>query len=334
MNILVTGGAGYIGSHAVRLLDRHGHRVRIYDNFSTGYKSLVSSFEVVEGETGDYGSLCQALRDIDLVMHFAASAYVGESVSHPRKYFTNNVVNGLALLHAVMDAGVRNFIFSSTCAVYGAPVTVPITEEAPCRPANPYGESKLFLERALEAYERAYGLRSVRLRYFNAAGCDPDAGIGEAHQPETHLIPLALEVAAGVRDSLEIYGNDYDTPDGTCIRDYTHVQDLVSAHVQATDYLARGGASCSLNLGTGKGHSVADVVSGVERVTGRKVRVKIARRREGDPPVLVADATRAARVLGWHARYSLDDILRSAWGWQNSREYRSLINLQQAIAEN
>jgi UDP-glucose-4-epimerase GalE len=328
MRVLVTGGAGYIGSHAVRELADEGHEVTIFDNFSTGHRSLVSGFNAVEGDVGDFFALRRALSGMEVVMHFAACAYVGESVSNPRKYFENNVANPLALLNAAIDSGIRNFIFSSSCAVYGIPESLPVTEDTPCRPANPYGETKRIIERALEAYERAYGLRSVRLRYFNAAGAHPRCATGELHEPETHLIPLALEAAAGLRSHLEIFGDNYDTPDGTCIRDYTHVVDLAAAHVRALEYLDDGGESCSVNLGTGKGHSVAEVVSAVEQVTTCKVKTIIRERRSGDPPVLVADASKAKRLLGWTAECSLDRMVASAWQWMHSERYRSLKELE------
>ena len=232
MNILVTGGSGYVGSHAIRSLARHGHRVIVYDNLSTGYAYLAEGFELVTADLADATQLSRALSGVDLVMHFAASAYVGESVNDPRKYFRNNVQNGLALVNAAIDAGVRYFVFSSSCAVYGVPEKMPITEDTRCQPVNPYGETKLFFERILDAYSRAYDLRAIALRYFNAAGADESAEIGELHLPETHLIPLALEAAAGLRPYLEVFGNDYPTADGTCIRDYIHVTDLAEAHAR------------------------------------------------------------------------------------------------------
>jgi UDP-glucose 4-epimerase len=326
MNILVTGGAGYVGSHAVRLLAARGHRVKIYDNLSTGHRELAQGFDLIEADVSDSYQLGRALSGIDLVMHFAASAYVGESVANPRKYFSNNVVNGLALLNSVVDARVPQFVFSSTCAVYGAH-EVPITESAPCIPINPYGDSKLFFEKALDAYDRTYGLRSVRLRYFNAAGADESGEMGELHDPETHLIPLALEVAAGWRPALEINGEDYPTPDGTCIRDFIHVSDLSRAHVQAVDYLARGGASRPVNLGSAKGYSIREVVSTVERVTGRAVATRGTARRPGDPAVLMADATLAKTMFGWTPSYSLDQIVASAWSWMHGDNYQKLRRL-------
>ncbi len=320
MRILVTGGAGYVGSHAIRSLARHGHRVTVYDNLSTGHRFLADGFELIVADLGDAPQLSRALSDIELVMHFAGSAYVGESVQSPRKYFHNNVQNGLALVNAAMDAGVRHFLFSSSCAVYGTPEKVPITEDTRCQPVNPYGDTKLFFERVLEAYCRAYDLRAVALRYFNAAGADESGEIGELHHPETHLIPLALEAAAGLRPQLELFGNDYPTFDGTCIRDYIHVTDLAEAHALAAELLQRqsGGAFTALNLGSGGGHSVQQVVSAVEKVSGRSVPLRITARRAGDPPSLVADPTRARQLLRWSANRSLEEIVASAWKWLHS----------------
>jgi UDP-glucose-4-epimerase GalE len=267
------------------------------------------------GNIGDSEAVAAALRDIDAVLHFAAHAYVGESVQNPRKYFENNVQSGLTLLNAVVDTGVRHFVFSSTCAVYGVPAKIPITEDAARQPVNPYGASKLFFENALEAYSKAYGLGYVSLRYFNAAGADESGEIGEMHEPETHLIPCALQAAVGIRPNLEVYGTDYPTPDGTCVRDYVHVSDLAEAHVLALEYLATGGESAAINLGTGEGHSVKEVLSAVEEVTGIILPKQMCTRRPGDPPVLVADASRAQQLLKWSPSRSLRDIVSSAWRW-------------------
>jgi UDP-glucose-4-epimerase GalE len=313
--ILVTGGAGYIGSHAARALRRSGYEVVIYDNLSTGFRRLAQGFELVEGDIADEARLRPALARVDAVMHFAAHAYVGESVTDPRKYFRNNVLGALSLLNCALDAGIRRFVFSSTCAVYGLPEQIPITEQEPREPVNPYGASKLFFENALEAYDRAYGLRSVRLRYFNAAGADESGETGELHDPETHLIPLAL-AATGKGPQLQIFGTDYPTSDGTCVRDYIHVNDLADAHVRALQYLERdGGDSPAINLGTGRGNSVLEVTQAAENATGRPVRRKMGPRRPGDPPVLVADPSKAQEILGWTAKRSLADILSSAWAW-------------------
>ena len=319
MRILVTGGAGYVGSHAARVLARQGgHTVRLYDNLSTGHRALASGFELVVGDIGDFKAVAAALQDVQAVMHFAAHSYVGESVENPRKYFENNVRSGLNLLNAAVDCGVRHFIFSSTCAVYGVPASMPIREDTPRLPVNPYGASKLLFENALEAYDKAYQLRFVSLRYFNAAGADESSEIGEWHEPETHLIPLALQTAAGARPQLEIYGTDYPTPDGTCVRDYIHVNDLGEAHLKALEYLESGESSAFLNLGTGQGHSVKEIIEMVARVTGATLRKKPAPRRPGDPPVLVADPTRAQQVLKWKARRSLEEIVASAWKWMQN----------------
>jgi len=312
--ILVVGGAGYIGSHAARALRRAGYEAIIYDSLVNGHRRLAQGFELVEGDIADEAKLRSVLKRVDGVMHFAAHAYVGESVENPRKYFSNNVEAALSLLNVTLDAGIRRFVFSSTCAVYGEPAKVPITEDNPRQPVNPYGTSKLFCEYALEAYDRAYGLRSARLRYFNAAGADESGEIGELHNPETHLIPLAL-AATGNGSELKIFGTDYPTPDGTCVRDYIHVNDLADAHVRALQHLEKGGESIALNLGTGKGDSVLEVIKAAETATGRTVNRKVGPRRAGDPPVLVADATRAQQVLGWKAARTLPDIVSSAWKW-------------------
>jgi UDP-glucose-4-epimerase GalE len=319
--ILVTGGAGYIGSHTARALRRAGYDVIIYDNLSTGYARFADGFELINGDIGDVAKLKPVLRRVDAVIHFAAHAYVGESVENPRKYYHNNVVAGLNLLNALVEAELRRFVFSSTCAVYGMPAKVPIAEDTVRQPVNPYGATKLNFEYALEAYSRAYGFRYASLRYFNAAGADESGEIGELHDPETHLIPLAL--AATIPDTkaeLKIFGTDYPTPDGTCIRDYIHVNDLADAHLKALEYLAQGGESVALNLGTGRGSSVNEIVQAVETATGRTVRTKTVPRRAGDPPELVANAAKAEKLLRWKAERKLDAIVASAWKWmQNSQ---------------
>lgn len=315
MVVLVVGGAGYIGSHTAHALRSQGHEVILYDNLSTGFASLAAGFELIVGDAADSSMLGRILPRVDAVMHFAASAYVGESVIHPRKYFENNVRSGLALLHAVLDSPVRKFVFSSSCAVYGVPEVLPITERSPRCPVNPYGASKLALEHALEAYDRAYGLRFVAFRYFNAAGADEEGRVGELHFPETHLIPCAFEALTGGREAVEIYGNDYPTDDGTCVRDYVHVSDLAAAHVLGLEYLERG-ESLELNLGTGHGYSVKEVIAAIERVTGRAVPTQWGARRPGDPAELVADPRLAEGQLRWRARRSLDEIVSTAWQWQ------------------
>jgi UDP-glucose 4-epimerase len=312
--VLVVGGAGYIGSHAAHTLRRRGYEVIIYDNLSTGHRELAEGFELIIGDIADSAKLAKALGRCDAVMHFAAHAYVGESVDNPKKYYNNNVTAALALLNAVMESRVRKFIFSSTAAVYGNPTKVPITEESSRQPVNPYGATKLAFENALEAYSHAYGLKFVSFRYFNAAGADENGDIGENHHPETHLIPIILEAILGKRAALEVYGDDYPTTDGTCIRDYIHVNDLAEAHVVGLEYLAKG-ESKAMNLGTGQGYSVQEVVERVEHVTGHKVPTHIGPRRPGDPAELVADPSLAQRVLKWKAKRSLDEIIESAWKW-------------------
>jgi UDP-glucose 4-epimerase len=316
MRVLVTGGSGYIGSHAVRELSAAGHEAVIYDNLSTGHRTLSAGYELIEADIANEATLAKALDGIDAVMHFAASAYVGESVTNPRKYFCNNVEAGLKLLDAVLASNTRIFIFSSTCATYGVPRTLPITESNPREPINPYGATKLFFEHALAAYNVSHGLRSVSLRYFNAAGAHFSGLIGEIHNPETHLIPLTLRAALGVAPPLTIFGTDFSTPDGTCIRDYIHVSDLGRAHVLALEYLARGGETTSMNLGTGEGTSVANVLAAAEQIIGRDVPRVYAERRPGDPPVLYADPSLARDTLGWMPQHDLSQILRTAWNWE------------------
>jgi UDP-glucose 4-epimerase len=312
--VLVVGGAGYIGSHAAHVLRRRGYEVIIYDNLSTGYRELAVGFELIVGDIADSAKLGNVLKRCDSVMHFAAHAYVGESVENPKKYFHNNVIAALSLLDAVMESRVRKFIFSSTCAVYGNPMKVPITEDNPRQPVNPYGATKLAFENALEAYSRAYGLKYVAFRYFNAAGADESGSIGERHEPETHLIPLVFQAIQGKRVALEIFGDDYSTRDGTCIRDYIHVTDLAEAHVLGLEYLSRA-ESIAMNLGTGNGHSVHEVIATVEKVTGHKVPTHIGPRRAGDPAELVADPSLAEKLLNWKAKRSLEQIIGTAWTW-------------------
>jgi UDP-glucose 4-epimerase len=316
--ILVVGGAGYIGSHTAHALQRKGYDVIIYDNLSAGYRELAEGFELIVGDISDSKKLEPILKRVEAVMHFAAHAYVGESVENPRKYFHNNLVGSLSLLNAVMDSPVRKFIFSSTCAVYGVPVKVPMTEDNPRSPVNPYGLSKLAFEFALESYAKAYKLPYVAFRYFNAAGADENGKIGEMHEPETHLIPAIFEAIKGRRPALQIFGDDYPTADGTCIRDYIHVTDLADAHVMGLDYL-KNGESTALNLGTGVGYSVKEVISTIEKVVGKKVPTVLAPRRDGDPPALVADPTRAESMLKWKATRSLENIVSTAWKWAERR---------------
>jgi UDP-glucose-4-epimerase GalE len=313
--VLVVGGAGYIGSHAARALRRAGHDVIIFDNLSTGFERLAAGFELVKGDILDRAALMNVLPRVDAIMHFAAHCYVGESVTNPQKYFHNNVEGGLSLLNAALDAGIKKIIFSSTCAVYGEPAEVPIEENTLRNPVNPYGVTKFIFEQALESYDRAYGIRFAALRYFNAAGADESGEIGELHDPETHLIPLALRAAAGLGPELNVFGSDYPTPDGTCIRDYIHVNDLASAHVKALEHLAAGKESFAVNVGTGTGHSVQEVISAVEDVTGKKVPRKMSPRRPGDPPALVANPAKAQALLNWKATRALRQIVENAWNW-------------------
>ena len=316
--VLVTGGAGYIGSHACKALAGAGFQPVVFDNLSRGHREAVRWGPLVEGDLADRQRLCAALIEhkVEAVMHFAAYAYVGESVTDPALYYRNNLGGTLSLLEAMREAGVGEIVFSSTCATYGIPDGVPIREDAPQRPVNPYGETKLAIERALHWYAAAYGLRSVSLRYFNAAGADPEGEIGEHHEPETHLVPLVLQAALGHGPHIEIYGTDYPTPDGTAIRDYVHVCDLAIAHLRALERLRGGGGSAAVNLGTGQGHSVREVIAAVELASGRKVPARAAPRRPGDPPALVADPSLAGEILGWHPQHSdLDTIIRTSLAW-------------------
>lgn len=319
LNILVTGGAGYIGSTTARLIEESGYQPIIYDNLSTGHRWAAENRVFVEADLQDPEALQQVLKEqkIDAVIHFAAHAYVGESVAQPRKYFHNNVVNTLNLLDAMLDVGVKYIVFSSTCATYGIPQELPISEQHPQRPVNPYGESKLFVERALHWYGQAYGLRWVALRYFNAAGAS--GNLGECHDPETHLIPLAIQAALN-HTPLSVFGSDYPTKDGTAIRDYVHVEDLANAHLSALRYLVAGNQSRAFNLGTGEGHSVREVLRMVEEVAGTAVPYKLDERRPGDPPVLVANSDNARQVLQWAPKFSLRQIIESAWLWESRRQ--------------
>ena len=321
-SVLVTGGAGYIGSHACKALAQAGYTPVTYDNLSRGYRHAVRWGPLVEGEVADRAALVAAIKahDASSVMHFAAFAYVGESGTDPALYYRNNVIGTLTLLDAMREAGVNRIVFSSTCATYGMPDSVPIRETMPQRPVNPYGETKLAIERALHWYGEAYGLRSVALRYFNAAGCDRDGEIGEEHDPETHLIPLTLRAALGSGPPISIFGTDYATPDGTAIRDYIHVEDLASAHVRALGYLAAGGVSAAVNLATGRGYSVREIIAAVAKAVGRDVPQRETPRRPGDPPALVADPGLAWSLLGWRAeRSDLATIIRTALAWETRR---------------
>lgn len=323
--ILVAGGAGYIGSHAVLALQQAGYGVIVLDNLVYGHRNLVEEVlqvELIEGDLNDRDLLDQlfAQREIGAVMHFAAYAYVGESVTEPAKYYRNNVVATLTLLEAMVAANIKTFVFSSTCATYGMPKTVPIPEDHPQAPINPYGATKLMVERILADFDVAYGLKSVCFRYFNAAGADPEGRLGEDHLPETHLIPLVLQAAMGKRDSILVFGTDYPTEDGTCVRDYIHVTDLASAHVLGLEYLLKGGNSEVFNLGNGSGFSVKQVIDVAREVTGREIKVVERDRRPGDPPALIGSSEKAHSILGWKPEYAdLHEIIRHAWNWHQKR---------------
>ena len=317
MNVLVVGGAGFIGSHAVRKLTDAGHHVLVYDNLSRGHREAVPDGLLIEGELTDTATLTRVLTEhgIEAVMHFAAFALVNESVNGPSLYYQNNVVATLSLLEAMRLADVKKFVFSSTTATYGEPDQVPISEDTPQKPINPYGFTKLVIEQALADYAEAYGMGYAALRYFNAAGAHPDGTIGEDHEPETHLIPIVLQVALGQRDSITIFGNDYQTSDGTCVRDYVHVNDLADAHLKALDKIRPSTGIC-LNLGTGRGTSVREIIDACREVTGHAIPEKIGQRREGDPSELVADASRAQDQLGWKPQYvDVRSIVETAWRW-------------------
>jgi UDP-arabinose 4-epimerase len=318
--VLVTGGAGYIGSHACKALAKAGYDPVAWDNLSRGHRRAVRWGDLEEGDLLDGARLREVLRRRRpvAVLHFAAFAYVGESVSNPGLYWRNNVAGSLSLLEAMRDEGVARLVFSSTCATYGDPVEIPITETHPQRPVNPYGESKLAVERMLDGFRCAHGVDSVSLRYFNAAGCDPDGEIGEDHDPEPHLIPRALMAASGRVDALDIFGDDWATRDGTCVRDYIHVQDLADAHVKALEALERGNAPAACNLGNGRGFTVREVVESVARITGRPVPHRFAPRRPGDPAELVGSAELARTALGWTPRIrDLDAMVDTAWRWMS-----------------
>ena len=322
--VLVTGGAGYIGSHAVKALRKAGQRVVIYDNLSAGHREAAyraggGAAELVEGDIGDTARVRSTIEThgIDSVMHFAAWLSVPDSVRDPAGYYRNNVLGALSVLDAMIATGTKHFVFSSTCAVFGNAMETPITETHPRRPINAYGESKLAIEYALPHYERAYGLTSIALRYFNAAGADPDGELGEHHNPEIHVIPRAIDAAHG-RGTFQVFGEDYDTPDGTCLRDYIHVNDLASAHLLALDALKNGAASTAYNLGNGRPTSVRDILTSVERVTGRGVPYTAAPRRDGDPPTLYSGSMRARTELGWVPRFEdVDTIVETAWKWRD-----------------
>jgi UDP-glucose 4-epimerase len=322
MKVLVVGGAGYIGSHCVRQLRDAGHKPVVLDNLVFGHRQAVASdIPFYDCDLGDYDSVAHILKNekIDLVMHFAAFAYVGESVTEPRKYYENNLVATLRLLEAMLDNGVKKFVFSSTCATYGEPETLPMLESLPQAPINPYGQTKLDVENCLKAFSQAYGLSFAAFRYFNAAGAAEDGSIGEDHDPETHLIPLVFDAATGRRENIKIFGTDYSTPDGTCLRDYVHVDDLSRAHIAVFDKLEQPSVGLFYNLGTGRPISVREIIDAVQAVTGLNVPIIEAGRRAGDPPALFADSTKAQKELGWQIQHTnIQSIIASAWKWHKS----------------
>jgi UDP-glucose 4-epimerase len=322
-NILVVGGAGYIGSHIVRELNENNYHVVVYDNLSEGHREAVTGYDFVQGDINDSNALLKLFTEnkIDAVMHFSAFAYVGESVENPEKYYKNNVAATINLLSSMLKYNVKKIIFSSTCATYGNPIYIPIDEKHPQNPINPYGASKLMIERILSDYNKAYGLEYIALRYFNAAGAHPDTSIGESHKNETHLIPLILKTLTKEKDSLCVFGTDYETPDGTCIRDYIHVCDLAIAHRKALEFLFSGNESKCINLGTGIGISVKEIISVCEKITGIKVPVKISDRRQGDPPSLVASNNYAKNILDFNTQYDIESIIKTAWEWEKNKKY-------------
>ena len=326
-NILVTGGAGYIGSHTCKALAKAGYIPVTIDNLASGHRSAVRWGPFIEGDLSNEKLLLQIIQDykVKAVMHFAADTYVGESMLAPGKYFHNNITNTLTLLNAMVCSKVQKFVFSSTCSIYGMPQHIPINENHPQQPINPYGESKLFIEKALRWYKIAHSIQSISLRYFNAAGADLDGEIGEDHNPETHLIPLVIQTALGQREQMQILGTDYETPDGTAIRDYIHVTDIANAHVKAMEYLSASGNSASLNIGTGKGYSVREVIKIVEDVSGIRININEMPRRAGDPPLLVAQCGLANELFGWEPQYSdLRSIITTAIRW-HQQNHNSLL---------
>ncbi len=321
--ILVVGGAGYIGSHINKLLNKKGYKTAVFDNLIYGHREFVKWGDFILGDLADIEQIRLVFKKnpIKAVMHFAALAYVGESVEDPQKYYINNVANTLNILRVMREFNVKFFIFSSTCATYGNPIETPIVENHPQNPINPYGQSKLMVEKILSDYNNAYGLKYATLRYFNAAGADPDNEIGEWHEPETHLIPLVLDAAIGKREDIKIFGTDYDTPDSTCIRDYIHVTDLADAHILALEYLFNGGKSEVFNLGNGNGVSVIEVIETARRVTGKNIKSVESPRRPGDPAVLVGSARKATEILNWQPRYfGLNNIIETAWSWHQKQQ--------------
>ena len=324
MNVLVTGGAGYIGSHVVRMLLKRNHSVVIIDNLSRGHiESLPEGVKFEQVNLLDYDDLRTAISShkIDAVIHFAAFAYVGESVENPGLYYVNNVTGSINLIRALNENNIKKIVFSSTCSLYGNPGHVPISEKEKLNPINPYAKTKYFIEQVLSDFDVSFGMKYAALRYFNAAGADFDGIIGESHEPEPHLIPIVLQAALGKREKVMIFGDDYQTEDGTCIRDYIHVYDLADAHIKALEYLNNGGESTVINLGTGTGYSVKEIIESARRITEREIKAVISERRAGDPAILIADNKKAGEVLGWIPKYGLDDIIKSAWRWHQNPKY-------------
>jgi UDP-glucose 4-epimerase len=322
--ILIAGGAGYIGSHCTLEFIRNNYDCVVFDNLSEGHKESLQSENFFCGDLSNKDDIKKVFEQypIDGVIHFAASCYVGVSVTDPQSYYYNNVVNTLNLLSVMLEKNVKRIVFSSTCATYGNPEYMPLDESHPQKPINPYGKTKLMIENILQDYDRAYGLKYMALRYFNASGADPNSNIGESHSPETHLIPLVLQTALGKRDSIKVFGTDYKTPDGTCIRDYIHVNDLSKAHRLAYESLVSNNKSNYYNLGTGKGNSVKEIIEVSEKITGKKIKTEFEDRREGDPPILVASNSKAKNELGWNPDFEdISDIIMSAWNWEKYRRY-------------
>ncbi|HEY5533811.1 MAG TPA: UDP-glucose 4-epimerase GalE [Ignavibacteria bacterium] len=324
MNILVTGGAGYIGSHTVKMLLEKGFNVTVFDNLSRGHIESIPKgipFEIVN--LLDFENLKSSFRKykFDAIIHFAAFAYVGESTENPEMYFKNNVLGSNNLIKLAKENGVKHFVFSSTCSLYGNPLKTPISEKEIVKPINPYAKTKMIVEEILDFYDISYGMKHIALRYFNAAGASDDSSIGESHDPEPHLIPLVLYSALGKRENIRIYGDDYNTKDGTCIRDYIHVNDLADAHIRALELLIRNNQSDVINLGTGVGYSVKEIISKSRKITGREIKSEIIQRRQGDPDSLVADNQKAKNILGWVPEYDLDRIIETAWKWHQNQKY-------------
>lgn len=324
MKILVTGGAGYIGSHFVHYLVENNHQVSVIDNLSRGHiESIPSNVDFKKVDLLDFQKLKDAIASFSpqAVVHFAAYAYVGESVEKPEMYYQNNVVGSYNLIRAVAELGIKNFVFSSTCSIYGNPKNIPISEDEPSSPINPYANTKLIIEILLRDFEKPFGLKNVCLRYFNAAGAKLNGEIGESHFPESHLIPLVLYTAQKKRDKILVFGNDYETKDGTCIRDYIHVNDLADAHLKALQYLIEGGNSTIINLGTGFGNSVLEIIEKAKNITGKEIPFEIVGRREGDPAILVADNKKAKEVLNWQPKFGIDEIIQTAWNWHQNQKF-------------